>query len=131
MSTNYWERLGQLMFTPDNDSYRRRVSYHRWRDTQAVSELTHVGTSNDEVLTTQHIGLLQDILYASPQLTSELVRTRRFEPILHRLKPELDSLTQWVSPGTLEGNVLEETVVGMEVDEVREIRLRIEIDYIR
>lgn len=71
------------------------------------------------------------MLYASPQLTSELVRTRRFEPLLHRLKPELDSLVQWLSPGTVERDVLEESVAGMEQEEIREIRMRIEIDYIR
>lgn len=78
----------------------------------------------------QNLGLVQELMYASPSLTTDLIRTRQFEPILHRLKPELDSICQWLIPSEM-GNPLEESVSGMEAQELRAIRIRLEIDYVR
>lgn len=79
----------------------------------------------------QQIGLLQELLYYSPDLTSDLIRSRRYEPILHRLKPELDSLWQYLGHGMADYDVLNESVAGMEDEEIREIRMRFEVDYVR
>ena len=38
---------------------------------------------------------MQEALYSSPDATSELLRTARVDPLLRRLKLELDHLWEW------------------------------------
>lgn len=61
---------------------------------------------------------MQEALYSSPEATSELLRTARIDPLLRRLKPELDSL--WA---------FNRDVIGQ--DERSRLRLHMEFDYVR
>ncbi|BEJ14505.1 hypothetical protein CspHIS471_0402720 [Cutaneotrichosporon sp. HIS471] len=114
MSTNWWETWADLVFVHTGSDILRDFSDDSWRSTQAVTELTH------------NLGLVQELMYASPSLTNDLIRTRQFEPLLHRLKPELDSIRQWLIPS---GGIEREE--ENEAAELRNILMRLEIDYIR
>ncbi|KAL1412226.1 hypothetical protein Q8F55_003237 [Vanrija albida] len=119
MSTAWWEGVNGLMYPAAPQSTDNVfMTDTSWKETQGISEITHL------------IGFLQELLYYSPNLTTDLIRTRRFEPILHRLKPELDSLSQLLT-GMADYDVLDESQPGMEAEELREIRMRIEVDYVR
>lgn len=114
MSTNWWAVWGDLVFVHTGSEILRDFSDDSWRATQAVTELTH------------NLGLVQELMYASPSLTNDLIRTRQFEPLLHRLKPELDSIRQWLIPS---GGL--DPPDESEAAELRNILMRLEIDYIR
>lgn len=135
MSTAFWEGINHITFPPTGNV---QVFDPKWKETQCLVEITHVSglwfmrNGKEQVLTTlQQLGLLQELLYYTPDLTSDLIRTRRYEPILHRLKPEIDSLWQFLARGLSEYDVLEESVSGNEEEEIREIRMRLEVDYLR
>ncbi|BEI83827.1 hypothetical protein CcaverHIS002_0404310 [Cutaneotrichosporon cavernicola] len=115
MSTNWWETWGDLVFVHTGSDILRDFSDDSWRSTQAVTELTH------------NLGLVQELMYASPSLTNDLIRTRQFEPLLHRLKPELDSIRQWLIPSCGREAIENEN----EAVKLRNILMRLEIDYIR
>jgi len=74
---------------------------------------------------------LQEQLYASPELTAELIKTGRYESTLHRLKPELDS--SWHEQlGDLPAvAVFDSESETFSKEELMEIRWRVEFDYVR
>ncbi|GMK58645.1 hypothetical protein CspeluHIS016_0600870 [Cutaneotrichosporon spelunceum] len=117
MSTNWWEAWGELVFVHTGSDILRDFSDNSWRTTQAVTELTH------------NLGLVQELMYATPSLTDDLIRTRQFEPLLHRLKPELDSIRQWLIPSR--GHEPDESEGEGEAAQLHNILMRLEIDYIR
>lgn len=43
MSTNWWEVWGSIVFVPTSAHLLRNFTDVSWRETQAVTELTHVG----------------------------------------------------------------------------------------
>jgi hypothetical protein len=114
MSTNWWNVWSHIVFANKGSEIMRDFNDESWRETHAVTELTH------------NLGLVQELMYASPDLTTDLIRTRQFEPILHRLKPELDSIRQWMIPTSGLYPPDESGAAGL-----RNILLRLEIDYIR
>lgn len=77
------------------------------------------------------IGILQELLYSKPSVTEEHMRTGRYEPILHRMKPELDSLWVWIAGDLPPSWPPQSTGEYLTPDELREILWRIEHDYVR
>jgi len=71
------------------------------------------------------------MLYASPDVTNELIKTGRYESTLHRLKPELDA--NWHAQlGDLPPvSVFDSDGDTFTDEELMEIRWRIEFDYVR
>lgn len=90
----------------------------------------------------QAIGVMQEALYSSPEATSELLRTARIDPLLRRLKPELDSL--WAfnrdcfgmsasKPDSRDSSLsmLNGLTDSTGQDERSRLRLHMEFDYVR
>ncbi|ODO05133.1 hypothetical protein L198_01821 [Cryptococcus wingfieldii CBS 7118] len=122
MSTCWWESLVvQSRDIPAPDSV---VTFLRseiaWREIFGVAELTHL------------IGFLQELLYITPSVTADLIKTHRFEITLHRLKPELDSLWRRQAEDLPTYDIFREGEgEALTEDELREIRWRMEFDHVK
>lgn len=64
------------------------------------------------------------MLYPTPSVTADLVKTGRFESVLHRLKPELDTLWKWHQGDSPPGSPSRDKPIV-------ELWWRIEFDYVR
>lgn len=71
------------------------------------------------------------MLYATPDLTAELIRTGRYTSTLHRLKPELDHSWQAQLGDLPPTSVFESEGDVFTEEELMEIRWRMEFDYCR
>ncbi|WWC95609.1 hypothetical protein V866_002474 [Kwoniella sp. B9012] len=119
MSTTWYRTISGIGYlTGDTTFPLPRVHLHH-REILSVVELTHI------------IGLLQELLYISPEVTQELIKTARFESTLHRLKPELDSLWQRQVGDLASYSILDQDDEPFTADELRQVRWRMDHDYVK
>ncbi|WVQ73281.1 hypothetical protein IAR50_002849 [Cryptococcus sp. DSM 104548] len=121
MSTCWWEALGAHSRDDPGPARPFPSSKLAWREIFGVAELTHL------------IGFLQELLYTTPSVTADLIKTHRFEITLHRLKPELDSLWRRQAEDLPSYDIFRREGEGERLteDELREIRWRMEFDYVK
>jgi hypothetical protein len=138
MSMNWWDVASEFTRIPDDMTFPFPRSQLRYREGMGVAQLTHVRKPFSMACfvfcrshSRQTIGLLQEQLYASPELTAELIKTGRYESTLHRLKPELDS--SWHEQlGDLPAcSVFDSEGETFSEEELMEVRWRVEFDYVR
>jgi hypothetical protein len=71
------------------------------------------------------------MLYPTPDVTAELIKTGRYETTLHRLKPELDHTWHAQLGDLAPCSVFDSDSETFTDAELMEIRWRIEFDYVR
>jgi hypothetical protein len=135
MSLRWWNLAAVFTRKENDETFPFPRPDMRWREGMGVAQLTHVRSPHPSPLTpglkTQTIGLLQEMLYASPDLTAELIKTGRYASTLHRLKPELDSTWNDQLGDLPPMSVFDSDGDHFTQEELMEIRWRIEFDYVR
>ncbi|WWC60242.1 uncharacterized protein I303_102808 [Kwoniella dejecticola CBS 10117] len=119
MSTSWYRTISGIGYLTGDTTFPLPKVHLHHREIFGVVELTHI------------IGLLQELLYVSPEVTQELIKTARFESTLHRLKPELDSLWQRQAGDLPSYPILDQSEEPFTPDELRQVRWRMDHDYVK
>ncbi|WVW87145.1 hypothetical protein I302_109202 [Kwoniella bestiolae CBS 10118] len=119
MSTAWYRTISGIGYLTGDTTFPLPRVHLSHREILSVVELTHI------------IGLLQELLYISPEVTQELIKTARFESTLHRLKPELDSLWQRQISDLPSYPTLDQNDEPFTADELRQVRWRMDHDYVK
>lgn len=133
---SWWDAASLFTKKEGDDTFPFFLAGLKWREPMGVAQMTHVSCSlfcgpSLSCAHAQTIGLLQEMLYATPDATAELIKTGRYETTLHRLKPELD-LTWHTQVGDLSPcSVFDSEGETFTEHELTEIRWRMEFDYVR
>ncbi|KAK6903377.1 hypothetical protein I203_106880 [Kwoniella mangroviensis CBS 8507] len=119
MPTGWWDVLGEYSRLSGDETFPFPRVQVKWKEIMLVAQFTHM------------IGLIQEQFYDSADITSELIRTGKFENTLHRLKPELD-MAWYLKAGDLPTyDLFDHDGPAFTEDELRELRWRLDLDYIR
>ncbi|WWC92459.1 uncharacterized protein L201_007417 [Kwoniella dendrophila CBS 6074] len=119
MSTTWYRTISGIGYLTGDTTFPLPRVHLNHREILNVVELTHI------------IGLLQELLYITPEVTQELIKTARFESTLHRLKPEMDSLWQRQAGDLPTYPVLDQSDQRFSPDELRQVRWRMDHDYVK
>ncbi|WWC86561.1 uncharacterized protein L201_001438 [Kwoniella dendrophila CBS 6074] len=119
MPTGWWDRLGDFSRVSGDERFPFPRVQVKWIEIMLIAQYTHM------------IGLIQEQFYDSADVTSDLIRTGRFESTLHRLKPELEMAWHLKASELPTYNLLDHDGIVFTEDELREMRWRLDLDYIR
>nr|XP_019046802.1 hypothetical protein I302_03405 [Kwoniella bestiolae CBS 10118]OCF25732.1 hypothetical protein I302_03405 [Kwoniella bestiolae CBS 10118] len=119
MPTGWWDALGEFSRLSGDETFPFPRVQVKWKEIMLVAQFTHM------------IGLIQEQFYDSADITSELIRTGKFENTLHRLKPELDMAWHLKAGDLPTYNLFDHEGPTFTEDELRELRWRLDLDYIR